>query len=364
MRGNYSRLVVAARQGYNRESMRRSAVGLCLLLGCLPGCSSRHRPQVKPEDVESARLSRLSTAQHQKAIATPDVRPARRCFGQDAAGAPERPLEALLDRAADRYDEGDYEGALLCADEASRQATRSIEAHHNRAAALAQLGRLDEARTAFTRALALDPDDPETLAGAADLYINRLPPSAELTEIGLEYARRGAKNVKRLPTDRRKPQAARLALLEGQALDDLGRAKEALPRLEAALLYAPGDLDAEYEKGVALFELCRFPDARREFQRVLERNPDNAYAHHHMGLILEREGRDDESVRHFARARTIASGDFPSPVEISREDFRRSVDRAIQDLPEGLRHDLRGIPVQVADLPAAEDLTAEDPPLS
>ncbi|HJZ88128.1 MAG TPA: metallopeptidase family protein [Polyangia bacterium] len=344
--------------------MRRWAVQCVLLLGLFPGCTSHHRLQQKPEESESARMGRLSTVQHAKTVQTPDVRPARRCFPEDGAGAPERPLEALLDRAADRYDDGDYEGALLCADEAARQASRSIEAHHNRAAALAQLGRLDEARTAFTRALALDPDDPETLAGAADLYINRLPPAAELTEIGLEYARRGVRSVKRLPGERRNAQAARLALLEGQALDDLGRAKEALPRLDYALRYAPGDLDAEYEKGVALFELCRFPEARREFGKVLDRNPDNAYAHHHLGLILEREGKEDDARRHFARARVIAAGDFPAPVDISREDFRRAVDRALAELPEPLRRDLKGVPVQVADLPAAEDLTAEDPPLS
>src|SRR5215831_20685434 len=306
--------------------MRRWAVQCVLLLGLFPGCTSHHRLQQKPEESESARMGRLSTVQHAKTVQTPDVRPARRCFPEDGAGAPERPLEALLDRAADRYDDGDYEGALLCADEAARQASRSIEAHHNRAAALAQLGRLDEARTAFTRALALGPDDPETLAGAADLYINRLPPSAELTEIGLEYARRGVRNVKRLAADRRRAQAARLALLEGQALDDLGRAKEALPRLDAALAFAPGDLDALYERGVALFELCRFPDAKRVFQTVLERNADNAYAHHHLGLILEREGREPEAIKHFIRARQLAAGDFPAPVDISRDDFKKSVD--------------------------------------
>src|SRR5438094_1228181 len=111
--------------------MRRTAVSLILALGLFPGCTARHRPQVKAEDGESARMGRLSTVQHQKAVTTPDVRPPKRCFPQDAPGAPERPLEALLDRAADRYDEGDYEGALLCADEAARQAPRSIEAHHN-----------------------------------------------------------------------------------------------------------------------------------------------------------------------------------------------------------------------------------------
>src|SRR5262245_38481109 len=166
--------------------MRRFAV-LAVLLGLVGGCSRGRRAQTRWDDTESMRAGRLSASQHQKLV-PPEVRPARRCFGEDGPAALDRPLEALLDRAADRYADGDYETALLCADEASRQAPRSIEAHHNRAAALAQLGRLDEGRTAFTRALALDPDDPETLAGAADLYINRLSPSAELTEIGLEYA--------------------------------------------------------------------------------------------------------------------------------------------------------------------------------
>jgi len=344
--------------------MRHLAVlGLCAM-ATFSACSRGRRAQSRSEESESSRAGRLSTSQHAKPLLQPDIRPARRCFPDDSAGSAERPVEALLDRAADRYDDGDYDGALVCADEASRQAPRSIEAHHNRAAALAQLGRLDEARTAFTRALALDPEDPETLAGAADLYVNRLPPSSELTEIGLEYARHGTRNLKRLPADRRRSQAARLALLEGQALDDLGRPKEALPRLDAALASSSGDQDALYERGVALFELCRFPEAKRVFTQVLAHNPDNAYAHHHLGLILEREDKDDDAKHHFGNARQLASADFPAPVESTRDDFRRAVDRALSELPEGMKHDLRGVPVQVADLPATEDLTAEDPPLS
>jgi Flp pilus assembly protein TadD/predicted Zn-dependent protease with MMP-like domain len=347
----------------NGPHMRHLAV-LLLAAAAVSGCSRGHRVQSRTEDSESSRAGRLSTSQHQKPLLAPDIHPSRRCFPGDNAGSPERPIEALLDRAADRYDDGDYDGALLCADEASRLAPRSIEAHHNRAAALAQLGRLDEARTAFTRALALDPEDPETLAGAADLYVNRLAPSTELTEIGLEYARHGTRNLKRLPPDRRRSQAARLALLEGQALDDLGRPKEALPRLDAALAAQVGDQDALYERGVALFELCRFPEAKRVFTQVLAHNPDNAYAHHHLGLILEREDRGEEAQRHFGSARQLAAGDFPPPIESSRDDFRRAVDRALAELPETMKRDLRGVPVQVSDLPATEDLTAEDPPLS
>src|SRR5207247_10491798 len=121
------------------------------------------------------------------------ARPLKRCFDEDASGDPPRPLDGLLDRAAERYDHGDFPTSLVCAEEAARVEPRSVEAHHDRAAALQELGRLDDAESAFTRALALDPDDPETLAGAADLYINRLPPTNDHTETGLEHAGRGAR---------------------------------------------------------------------------------------------------------------------------------------------------------------------------
>jgi hypothetical protein len=121
-----------------------------------------------------------------KALAPePPTHPLRRCFPlrpawDDAAVAD------LLDRAADLFDTGDYQGALVCAEEAARQAPRSVEAHHNRAVALLHLERLDEARDAFALALALAPDDPETLEAAADLFINQLPPSADRSLLGLE----------------------------------------------------------------------------------------------------------------------------------------------------------------------------------
>ena len=195
-----------------------------------------------------------------------------------------------------------------CAEEAARVEPRSVEAHHDRAAALQEIGRLDEAESAFTRALALDPDDPETLAGAADLYINRLPPTNDHTETGLEFARRGSRRLKRTraPHGARPDRAlvARLALLEGQALNDLGRSREALMRLDAALAAVPDDLHARYERAVALFDLCRFAEAKRAFNDVLVKNPHDAWAHHHLGLTLERLGDVASADRELARARS------------------------------------------------------------
>jgi tetratricopeptide (TPR) repeat protein len=290
-----------------------------------------------------------------------------RCFPEDRSGDPPRPLDALLDRAAESYDKGQFAASLACAEEAARVEPRSVEAHHDRAAALQELARLDEAAAAFARALSLDPEDPETLAGAADLYVNRLPPSNDHTETGLEYARRGSHRLKRSrlhakPDDR--ALAARLALLEGQALNDLGRSREALMRLDASLAAQPDDLHARYERAVALFDLCRFVDAKRGFLDVLSRNPKDAWAHHHLGLVLERLGDAQGADRELGRARSEAPADFRVPIELPDLEFRALVDAEARKLAPELQADLKKVQLTTADLPDIVDLTAEEPPLA
>jgi len=291
--------------------------------------------------------------------AEPPPRPLRRCFPDQPAWI-DAPVGRLLDKAAEMFDDADYAGALACAEEATRQAPRSVEAHHNRALALVRLDRLDEARDALALALALAPDDPETLEAAADLNINELPPSVDRSAVGLEYARRGSRRVSRRDRDR----VARLALLEGQALIDLGRAGEALRRLDAALAASPRFAAAVYERGVALFELCRFEEARHTFERVLASSPGHAHALYHLGLIEERFGDDLSSSRHLAAASAADPKAFPPPLEVSSADFSSRVQRAVSELPEDVRRDLGGIKVEPADMPDQSDLTAEKPPLS
>jgi tetratricopeptide (TPR) repeat protein len=289
----------------------------------------------------------------------PPPRPLRRCFPDQPAWV-DAAVADLLDRAADLFDAGEYAGALACAEEAARQAPRSVEAHHNRAVALLHLDRLEEARDALALALSLAPDDPETLEAAADLNINQLPPSSDRSAVGLEYARRGSRHASRRDPER----VARLALLEGQALIDLGRSAEALRRIDAALAASPKMSAAEYERGVALFELCRFVEARRMFERVLAATPDHAHALYHLGLIEERLGDDATAARHLAEASAHDGKAFPPPPEVTAEDFATRVRRAVSVLPGDVRRDLGGIEVQAAELPALDDLVAEKPPLS
>jgi tetratricopeptide (TPR) repeat protein len=366
--------------------MRRLAVGdwarligavpLVLLLGA-GGCGRSHRapaastlagaaashaaPAASKVAPPAADPSASADKAGDKATAEAPPRALRRCF-PDQPSWVDAPVASLLDRAADLFDASDFEGALACAEEAARQAPRSVEAHHDRAVALLHLDRVDDARDALTLALALSPDDAETLEAAADLNINQLPPSADRSAIGLELARRGSRHASRRDPER----VARLALLEGQALVDLGRAGEGLRRIDAALGAAPKMLAALYERGVALFELCRFADARRMFEKVLAVDPKHGHALYHMGLIDERYGDDAGATRLLAEATAIDPKAFPAPPDLSLADFQQHVRRAVAALPGDIGADLAsaGVDVEATELPSMDDLTAEKPPLS
>ncbi len=357
-------LVIATAGGCRSRATGRSEIGRSEIgrseIGRSEAAAPRPRSTAQPGIAMSApAASRSCSSQTGAEASEAPPRPLRRCFTDRPAWL-DAPVASLLDRAAELFDGGDYAGALACAEEATRQAPRSVEAHHNRAISLMRLDRLDEARDAIALALALAPDDAETLEAAADLNINQLPPSVDRSALGLEYARRGSRHVVRRDRER----IARLALLEGQALIDLGRAIEALRRIDAALKSSPQFSAAIYERGVALFELCRFEEARHTFEKVLATTPDHAHALYHIGLIEERLGEDAAAARHLAAASAADVKSFPLPLELPQTDFAARVQRAVSELPDDLQHDLGGIKVEAADLPDIGDLVAEKPPLS
>jgi tetratricopeptide (TPR) repeat protein len=272
--------------------------------------------------------------------------------------------DRLLDTAADRYDAGAYAESFACASMAAEIVPDAIECHHIRALAAAALGRFEVARSAYALALALDPEDPETLAAAADFYINILVPKRrETTMLGLQYAQRGRSRVVARRRHLR-PMRARLALLEAQAFNDLGVGDEAMERLDETLSLMPNLVEARYERAVSLFNLCRFEEARAAFEAVLTATPDDPYAHHHLGLVYEWLGREQEAERHLARARALAPAEFHEPVLLTTAAFRGEVDRALAELPADVAGLLQGVAVEVSDVPALDDLMAVDPPFS
>jgi predicted Zn-dependent protease with MMP-like domain/Flp pilus assembly protein TadD len=273
-------------------------------------------------------------------------------------------VNRLVEAAAEAFEAGRMEAALARADEAARTAPRSVPALHYRAAALAELGRLDEAQEAYEAALSQGKDDLDLLAGAADFYVNVLSDDEaerDQLERGLELARRGSRLARRAGDV---PLTAELAWLEGAALNQLGRAAEALERLAAAERDDPRRVDVLLEKGFALYELCRFDEAREALLRAEALDPDEPWTQHYLGLAAERKGDADEARRRFARARKLAPDEFPKPIALSPEAFDAAVEDALADMPEPVRDYLSNVAITVEDLPSEDDLLACDPPLS
>lgn len=271
-------------------------------------------------------------------------------------------LSALLDEANQQIGRAQYAAAWTCADRAGDLAPTSVEAQHLRGASLAALGRDAEAQVAYGLALALDPDDPETLRAVADFYINgKGERGRDALRLGLELAQRGSRRVE-ARRRRNPPLVADLAVLEAQALNDLGRSDEALTRVAAALRIAPGRGDALHEKGVALFDLSRFADARTVLQKALGIQPDDAYTHQMFGLTLEQLGDAEAAEAEFARAIALAPNELSSPVVISVAEFRKEVDAFVAALPAERQVRVRAIKIEIADLPDPTDLAAVKPP--
>ncbi len=329
-----------------------SALAAAAVAGPSAGCAKRTS---RRENVDAGTSARTPTAAPQPGPHTPLDAVTKVC---PVAEPPD--LNAALDESARRFDEKDYDMALACADLAARIHPESVEAHHNRAVALSALERWEQAKQAFTLALAIDPDDPQTLAGAAHFYINRLGPDRELILIGLEYARRGSSRA-----GRRRGQhelQSRLALLEAEALDDLGRSDEALSRVDVAVELDGKNDEARFQRALILFHLCRLDRAKAAFTDVLGRTPDDAEAHQHLGLILEMEGRQVEADAHLGRARALAPDRFPPAILIPPDEFRRLIDAAVAALDPTTRAMVAQVAIEQPDLPTLEDLTAVDPP--
>ncbi len=273
-------------------------------------------------------------------------------------------LERLLDAAGAALEEDRPEDALARAEEAAAADPRSVPALHYRAAALEALGRTEDARLAYARALSAGKDDPELLLGAARFLVEALPEEEqdrEDLEEGLAGAERGEKLAARAGADEL---AVALLLVEARALAGLGSPVDALAALARAEALAPEDPEVLLEKGLALYELCRFDDAGAALAAAEAAAPDDPEVIHALGLVAARRGDAAEAQRRFSRARSLAPDQFPKPVALAPAEFEAAVEAALEALPEPVRRYLANVAITVEDLPSDADLLAGDPPLA
>jgi predicted Zn-dependent protease with MMP-like domain/Tfp pilus assembly protein PilF len=270
-------------------------------------------------------------------------------------------LEARLEGVAAAFEEGAFEEALAGAEALLGEAPRHPGALHWKAAALAELGRLEEALEVYARALKVAPDDLELLLSAAECLLGRTGDDREAVEEGLTLCARGRKLARRAGDGEF---LFEFLLLEGIGLNQVGECARALESLEAALAQVPRSTEARLERAIALFELCRFAEAREAMEEVLREAPEEPWAHHYLGLMAERRGEGREARKRFARAQALAPGEFPPPVELGEAEFDKALEDAVKALPEHVKGYLDNVTIAVEEIPKDEDLLGEAPPLS
>ena len=129
-----------------------------------------------------------------------------------------------------------------------------FEAHGNRGAMLAALGRHQDAIESYRNTLAIEPN-------FADAHCNL-----------------------------------------GSALTHLQRYDEALASLDRALALRPNNSDALYNRGNALKPLKRFEEALASYDCAIALQPDHADAHNNRGQVLRELERYDEALASYDRA--------------------------------------------------------------
>lgn len=270
-------------------------------------------------------------------------------------------LDSLLDEAAQAYESGRWEEVLEIADRALQAAPSHPEALHFRAAALVEQGEVDRALDLYRQAMARAPGDLDLVLGAAELLVSHFGDDRSAVEEGLELCRKGRKLAAR--RSEREIQFE-LALLEAIGENQLGECRRALEIATHALELDPGSADARRERAIAEFELCRFDAAEKDFRKLSQETPDDAWTHHYLGLLAERRKDGKEARRRFQRAQQLDPEEFPPPVTLTQEEFDRAVTDAVEGLPAHVKKYLDNTTISVEDIPLEEDLTSSDPPLS
>ena len=107
-------------------------------------------------------------------------------------------------------------------------------------------------------------------------------------------------------------------------------------------------------------------EARATLEEAVKLSPDDPWANHLLGLVLERTGEPAEAERRLAKAQRLAPDEFPPPVRLTSDEFDAAIREAVEQLPAEIRQHVTETLVTVKELPDEQDLRegAADQPLS
>lgn len=254
------------------------------------------------------------------------------------------PLSAHLDRGWELFSQGDAKGARACARRALELDGSSPEAHTLLGQVAAQEGEYDTAMEHFRTAMALDDGYPDPMLNAAELLIHPLQDyegAIELCDEVLEFVDTREEIVDAM-------------LLKFDALlakGDDEAAKRLLDALPEGPYEQPGQSfllgRARFEVGDAELAEAHLADALRDDAR----NPD---VHYYLGLVREQKRDWRGAAVAFLECRGLDRELPAAPWSLPREQFHRTVVRALEQVEAPIARALEGALVVVEDSPGVE----------
>ncbi|MEU7133757.1 tetratricopeptide repeat protein [Streptomyces sp. NPDC046261] len=106
-------------------------------------------------------------------------------------------------------------------------------------------------------------------------------------------------------TERTTPETHVIDFRAAEQLLDAGDPRGTIKLLDSVISAHPENTAARLLRARAFFATAQLRPAELEFQLVLEREPDNAFAHFALARTLQRAARPTEALRHFRLAAAL-----------------------------------------------------------
>jgi|SRR5262245_6551264 len=162
---------------------------------------------------------------------------------------------------------------------------------------------------------------------------------------------------------RRRPEHPDLKVEDATLRLEEGQPEKALAALEGAERSAD-PARFFYVRASAHHELSRFAEAEADALRSVAIHSGYAMAHDLLSRVRDHLGDHQGAEEEAEAANALDPEDFPLPLEVSDEAFDALVEKAVGELPEKVRAQLRDVPVLVQALPSSEMLGDGSPPLT
>ena len=218
----------------------------------------------------------------------------------------------------------EFRRALALADSAEKRAPGLAAAHFFRARVYSELGRFQEAETAYLTAYKLQPDyrgiwnnlgnnafRQEEFLKAIEYYQRELeehPAPIPLRGMGRAHVELGQVDSAQRAFERAiamdslyAPGYFNLALLQ----EDEGDYEAALRNAQRALSFDTENLDYRYLVGSYLFKTGRSEEALSHLRVIVEKRPWHHGSHYNLGQVLIRLGREEEGKEYLDKAEQV-----------------------------------------------------------